>query len=45
VSAVGAARELRAVVDSIVAEHDQRWREFAEHLSTPVPYPTEEASP
>jgi hypothetical protein len=46
VSAVGAARELRAVVEPIVAEHDQRWRELTEHyLATPVPYQPEEASP
>jgi hypothetical protein len=42
---VGAVRELRDLARKAVGENDDRWRAFQEHLSTPVPYPTEEASP
>ena len=42
---VGAVRELRDLARKAVGENDARWRAFQEHLATPVPYPTEEASP
>jgi hypothetical protein len=42
---VGAVRELRNLARKAVGETDARWRAFQEHLATPVPYPTEEASP
>ena len=41
---VGAVRELRDLARKAVGENDARWRAFQEHLATPVPYPTEEAS-
>lgn len=42
---VSAVRELRDLARKAVGESDDKWRAFQARLATPVPYPTEEASP